>query len=249
MAEKKNLYPSLVIHNNANPSKLLAFPFVGILIKTILLIPIFIESVILAFPYLFFWLLTPFAILFTGKYWDTAYDFFLGYWKFNTKISLYYFGLTDKYPGFGLDDNGVFTLKIEKPKAPSRTLSFPILGFLVRSILLIPYGLFAAILGYGGYVAAFLSWFFVLFTGKYPESLYEFLRDATRIGLANQMYTSYLSDSYPSFYMSMKNRNIKILLIIAGTLLILLRIGSAFNGVKNPQRQNYQNNQYDYLNK
>lgn len=255
MAENKsvNLYPELVIKNNDNPNRLLAFPFLGILIKTILLIPVLIEAIFLAFGYLFFAICLPFAILFTGKYWDSAYNFLLGYFKFKTKVSLYYYGLTDKYPGFGLDDGGIFTLSVEKPQNPSRLLAFPLLGFLIRSILLIPFGLFAAVLSYGAMVAVFLSWFNVLFTGKYPLSLYEFIKDNIRVSLADEMYTSYLSDVYPSFYMSIKNKTVRNLLIIAGALFFLLRfangIYSGFNDARHRNSDSYKNMRYDYRNK
>ncbi|HSW47823.1 MAG TPA: DUF4389 domain-containing protein [Candidatus Saccharimonadales bacterium] len=248
MAENKNLYPTLVIKNNPNPNRLLAFPLLGILIKIILLIPVLIEAFFLAFAGLALFLITPFVILFTGKYWEAAYDFFLGYFKFNTKIKLYLYGITDKYPGFGLDDNGVFTLKIDKPKSPSRAMAFPILGFIARLILQIPYRLFGAILSYGEVIAVLFSWFTVLFTGKYPESLYEFISDATRINLASQIYMFYLSDSYPSFAMKIKNQTVKILLIIAGTLLILSRFGNAINEAKKSKDDRFQNNKYNYPN-
>lgn len=227
MAEKKkeqNLYPELILKNNDNPSKLLAFPLLGLLIRTILLFPVFIEGFFLALGYLFFWISVPFVILFKGTYWDRAYDFFLGYFKFKTKVSLYLYGLTDKYPWFGLDDNGLFSLRVTKPVKPGKLLGFPLLGFIIRSVLLIPYIIFASILSYGALVAVFVAWFAVLFTGKYPESLYGFVRDSIRVDLADEVYCSYLSDTYPSFYMGMKNKTVRNLLIIAGALFLLLRI-------------------------
>lgn len=227
MAEKKNFYPHLVVKNNEHPNKLYAFPFVGIIIKLIMLIPVFFMCIFLTFAYLFFWISTPFVILFTGKYWKAAYEFNIGYLTFYTKIILFLLGITDKYPGFNLKDNGIFELHLEKPSAPSRWMSFPILGFLARLILLIPYIIFESVLSYGNRVAMFISWFAVLLKGKFPESLYEFERDSLRVSLASTAYITYLSDTYPSFSISMKHKNIKILLIIAGALLFL---GNAANG-------------------
>ena len=252
MAEKKkenNVYPELVLKNNDNPNRLLAFPLLGILIRTILLFPVFVEGLFLAFGYLFFWIAVPFVILFKGKYWDAAYDFFIGYFKFKTKISLYIYGLTDKYPGFGLDDDGIFTLKVTKPTAPSKLLGFPLFGLIMRSVLLIPYSIFAAVLSYGALVAVFVAWFAVLFTGKYPVSLYEFVKDSIRIDLADEVYSSYLSDTYPSIYMSMKNKTVKTLLIIAGALFFLFRIITSVLNVgyddQTAKNHNY-NNQTEY---
>jgi len=252
MSENKNLYPQLIIKNNEHPNRWLAIPFLGIIFKTIILIPVFIEVIGLGIAALFFYLAVPFVILFTGNYWDSAYDFFLGYFKFSTKITLYYAGLTDKYPGFSLSDDGIFSLKIDKPQTPSRLMAFPILGYIIRYILLIPYLIFSMVLVYGMSIAVFISWFIILFSGRYPESIYEFICDTQRITLAQVMYFYYLSDTYPSFYISMKHKTIKILLIIAGVLYFLSRVYLVINNFNHRRvaRYNYyQNNHYNYQNK
>ena len=214
------LYPHLVVHTNPHPSKLLAFPFLGLLIKLILLIPVWLWFIVLSLVYLFYWIVLPFYILFTGKYWNSAYNFTVGLLKLSTKTYLYIGGITDKYPGFKLNDGGIFELKIEKPHAPRRLLSFPLLGFAIRMILMIPYYIFGNVLMYGSYVAVFVSWFIVLFKGKYPESLHEFISDTIRVSNAITAYLTYMSDDYPSFMISMKHQTVKILLIIAGAALM-----------------------------
>ena len=216
-----NIYPKLVIKNNEHPSRLLSFPLVGILIRVILIIPVAIVGIFYTLWYFVLWLVVPFAILFTGKYPDSIYNFFLGYLKFYVKLSLYLFGLTDKYPGFGLDDNGLFELHFEKPKKLSRLFSFPLLGIIIRLVLLIPYLIYESVLQYGSQWAVVFSWFTVLFKGKYHESLYEFNRDFLRVALAETLYTSYLTDKYPSYHISMNHKRIKILLIVLGSLSLL----------------------------
>src|SRR5439155_3483498 len=132
MAEKAtNVYPHLVVENNKKPNKFYAFPFVSIMVKTLLLIPVFLEIVVLSLIGFFILCINWFVILFTGKYWDTAYRFFLGTMRLAGKIKLYYWGLTDKYPGFALKTNGLFELTIAKPHNPNRWLAFPLLGLLI----------------------------------------------------------------------------------------------------------------------
>lgn len=231
------LYPHLVVHNNAHPNKLLAFPFLGILIKLIFLTPVWLWFIGLSVVYVFYWIVLPFYILFTGKYWNSAYNFTLGLLRLSTKTYLYLGGITDKYPGFRLNDGGLFTLTIEKPQKPQKLLAFPLLGLAVRIILLIPFCIFANVLMYGSGVAIFVSWFIVLFKGKYPESLYEFVTDTIRVSNAMTAYLTYMSDDYPSFMISMKHQTIKILLIIAGTALML----------SNASQQSPKNNQDLYI--
>lgn len=217
---KKQLYPELIIHNNEHPNRLLAFPFLGFFIRLILVIPPCLLNIFLGLWFFILWLILPFVILFTGKYWETAYTFSLNYLRYSTKIGLYIYGLTDKYPGFTLDESGIFTLRYEKPEKPSRLLAFPFLGFLIRLILLIPYAIYIAVLGRGAFVALFCSWFVILFKGRYPESMYEFIRDTFRVSLGSSLYISYLSDTYPSFHISMNHKVVKIILLILGALLL-----------------------------
>jgi hypothetical protein len=55
---------------------------------------------IVAFVLMFFaW----WAILFTGKYPKGLFDFVAGYLRWSTRLSGYYYLLTDKYPPFSLN--------------------------------------------------------------------------------------------------------------------------------------------------
>src|ERR1700742_1503429 len=70
---KNRMYPELIIPNNTHPNKLYAFPLVGLIIKIIMLIPVFIVSTFIGFIAVITWIITPFTILFNGKYWDNGY--------------------------------------------------------------------------------------------------------------------------------------------------------------------------------
>lgn len=236
---KTKLYPKFVIKNNQHPSRLFAFPLIGILIKLILLIPVMIVSIFYGIWFAVLWFVVSFVILFTGKYPDYIYNFFIGFIKFYTKISLYLTNLSDKYPGFGLDDNGMFEMHFEKPKKPSRLLAFPLLGIVIRCILLIPYFIYEYVLQYGTQWSVVFSWFAVLFKGKYPESLYEFNRDFIRVSTAETLYTMYLTDDYPSFHISMEHKNVKILLIVLGSLSFLNASFTRFDNATSPDYNNY----------
>ncbi|MGH7246375.1 MAG: DUF4389 domain-containing protein [Candidatus Levyibacteriota bacterium] len=238
------LYPTLTISQNKNPNKFYAVPLIGFIAKIIMLIPVFIEGIFLCIAFIFFFLGNSCVVLFTGKYWDSAYTFFLGLMRFYVKIGAFVYGITDTYPGFTLSDNGLFTLEIEKPAKPSRLFAIPFLGFLIRIVLLIPYFIFTQIMQNGARIAILVSWFPVLFSGRFPESVYEFEFDTIRLGLSAACYITGLSDSYPSFRISMNHKSIKILLLIAGTLLFFFNNGK--NYTVHPQSQApYQHNYYN----
>jgi hypothetical protein len=244
MADKtKSLYPHFSVENNKKPNKLLNFPFFGILIKVIILIPVWIEAFFLGIAAFFVLMANWFVISFTGRYWDVAYRFFVGLMKFWIKIRLYMFGITDKYPGFNLNTNGLFEFDIPKPENPNKWLAIPLLGLIVRLILLIPYCIFSDVLQRGANFAMFLSWFVILFKGRLPETIYEFERDSLRVNYAANAYVVGLSDKYPSFYISMNHQTAKILLIIVGAIF------SAFNmlgSLTSDQKSTYDTKDYQY---
>lgn len=241
--KKKNIYPNFYIAPNKNPNRLYAFPFFGVLIKIILLIPVFIEAIFLAIAVPIVLLITWIVVEFTGKYWSHGYYFFVGALRFWTKISVFMYGMSDKYPGFNFSTNGMFTLEIEKPVKPNRWLAIPLIGFLVRLILLIPYHIFSQVLQNGSTIAWVITWFTVLFKKKFPESLYEFEFDTHRVSLAASVYLFGLSDKYPSFAISMNHQTIKILLIVGGALLTAANWGDSMMG----RDQHYNGrDRYDY---
>lgn len=237
------LYPTFHVDNNKTPNRFLNFPFLGILVKFILLIPVWVEAFFLGIAAIFILVISWFVISFTGKYWDTAYKFFLGLMKFWIKIKLYLFGITDKYPGFNLNDNGLFKLTLAKPENPNKWFAIPLIGIFVRFILMIPYLIFTDVMQRGANFAMFLSWFVILFKKRLPEPFYEFERDSLRVNYASIAYMVGLSDKYPSFYISMDHQTAKILLIIVGAVL------SAFNTLGSlvpSEKPTYDSKDYDY---
>lgn len=244
MAETKStIYPHLVVANNEKPNKLFAFPLIGILIKIILLLPVLLELFLLILVSLFVISINWFVISFTGKYWTSAYTFFLGLMRLGTKIRLYVWGITDKYPGFTFDTKGLFELDIPKPEKPNKWLAIPFVGIAIRAVLLIPYSIFDDVLDRASSIAMVMSWFAVTFKGKFPESLYEFERDSLRVSLASSSYLLGLSDKYPSFSISMTHQTIKLLLIIAGALLVGMNFTGRLDSMK--EREHSRNQQFE----
>ena len=217
-------YPHFVVENNKKPNRFYAFPLIGFMVKIVLLLPVFLEIFALGFIALFAIFINWFFILLTGKYWDVAYKLFVGLLRLCVKIILFILGITDKYPGFALDTNNIFELDFTKPEKPNRWLAIPVIGIFIRLILLIPYLIFSDVMTYGLKISMVLSWFTVAFKNRFPESLYEFEKDSLRVSLAASTYILGLSDKYPSFNISMNHQTIKILLIIAGSLLTAWKI-------------------------
>ncbi|OGH18198.1 MAG: hypothetical protein A3F31_00405 [Candidatus Levybacteria bacterium RIFCSPHIGHO2_12_FULL_38_12] len=209
-----DLYPSFSVVYIQNPNRIYAIPILGFLIKFFICIPQYIMLFFLGIALLIVvFIINPFVVLFSGKYWNTAYSLVVGVQVMSMKISLYFFGLTNTYPGFDLSTNGDFTLDIPKPETPNRLFAVPLFGGFARLILLIPFYFYMTIIEYVTFIGVAGSSFVVLFSGKYPESMYELIRDWHRLNLASSLYFVGIYDSYPSFWISMNHKNIKIALI------------------------------------
>ncbi len=238
-------YPVVWIDHIKDPNRFYAFFVLGFVFKVIILIPQFIELIFLAIIAAVLSIINSFVVLFTGKYWDTAYDFLLGLMKFHAKIYFFFTGLTNKYPGFDFSlPDASMKIAIAKPTNPSRFFAFPVIGGLARIILLIPYCIYESVLSHGAWIGVVFSSFPALFQGKYPESTYEFTRDTQRVMLASSAYMIGFSDKYPNFWISMNHQTIKIILIIAGAVLAL----GNFSADLKPRDNYYQNNQMQQYN-
>jgi Domain of unknown function (DUF4389) len=83
-------------------SRLLNFPFLGLFIKTILLIPHIIILFFLGIATLVVIVIAQFAILFTGSFPEGMHSFCVGVSRWTIRLNAYYFGLTDAYPPFSM---------------------------------------------------------------------------------------------------------------------------------------------------
>lgn len=217
-------YPDLEIKKITRPNRFYAFPILGLLIKLIILIPQGIILLGMGILEIFVALINSLIVLFSGQYWPVALKFNKAFITMIVKLSLFAYGLTDKYPGFNFNTEG-FKLDIPEPKKPNRYFAIPIFGGLARMILLIPYFIYEQVIGNAGKFGAVISFAPVLFQGFYPESTYEMVRDAVRVNQASTVYFFGLSDTYPSFYISLNHSKMKIFLILVG---VLLSFGSRF---------------------
>lgn len=219
-----SLYPTISIQKIESPSRFYAVPLLGGFIKLILLIPFSLELIILIFVILILLPLNALIVLFTGKYWKTLYNLISGFMKLNTKASFYILGLTNKYPGFDFNINDNFSVDIKYPEKSNRLFAVPFLGLLIRCVLSIPFMIYSDLILCAATLGGILSSFVVLIKGKYPESMFEFVRDMVRLNQSSILYIFGISDRYPSFSISWNHKVVKIILIVMIFLLWILNI-------------------------
>jgi len=140
-----------------------------------------------------------FAILFTGKYPESMFDFTAGVMRYQWRVSTFYFFMREPYPAFGtqgtLADPGgdPATFSITYPQNLSRGLIF------IKWLLAIPAFLVLFVYILGVYVAMIVAFFTVLFTGKWPETWRAYTIRVMRYAFKVNAYYSLMTDVYPGF--------------------------------------------------
>ena len=192
------------------------------LVKWLLLIP---HVIVLFFLWVAFAVVTViafFAILFTGRYPRPLFDFTVGVMRWSWRVHYYgYWALgTDRYPPFTLAEVPDYPahLDVAYPERLSRGLIF------VKWLLAIPHFLVLAVFVGGGLWlgtrgsdtdnawddGATAGWSLVgllvlvaaivlLFTGRYPKPLYDFVLGMDRWALRVGPYAALMTDRYPPF--------------------------------------------------
>ncbi|HEX7042445.1 MAG TPA: DUF4389 domain-containing protein [Patescibacteria group bacterium] len=238
------LYPVIEIERIKKPNRWYAIPLLGFLFKFIIALPVSVELFFLRIMVFAASILNSCNIFFKGRYWKMAYDLNIGTLRLEVNLAFFIFGLTDEYPGFSLTTTKDYTFSLPFNKSPNRFLATPILGFVARIILMIPYIFYRQILFMSALLAVIAGWISVLFKRKYPDTVFEIVRDSIRVDQATSAYFLGMSDSYPSWWISMKHKPLKILLLILATIFTIWRFVPSHNN--NNQIRQYQ--QYFYQN-
>ncbi len=137
-------------------------------------------------------------LLFRKKYPRWWFDWNLALTKFSTRVSAYLALLRDEYPS--TDEEQAVHLEIPYPDA-SKDLKrgMP----LVKWFLAIPHYIVLLFLGIAAIVSIVIAWFAILFTGRYPRGLFDFVVGVFRWYLRIAVYAFLLTtDRYPPFSLS-----------------------------------------------
>ena len=138
-----------------------------------------------------------FAILFTGRYPKALFDLAVVYFRWSARATAYVALLRDDYPPFGGGSPEYpVRVEIEYPEKLSRLLIF------VKWLLAIPHIIILGLLGLVGFVVYVIAWFAILFTGRFPRSMFDFLVGIGRWYLRVYAYIWLLRDEYPPFSLS-----------------------------------------------
>jgi hypothetical protein len=142
-----------------------------------------------------------FIILFTGELPEALANFQVMIIRYSVRTYVFAGFLKEEYPPFtfamtppdpGDDPRVHVDLAPQLVNRNRLTVAF-------RIILVIPQFIVLALLGLAAFVAAVIAFFAVLFTGRWPDGLRDFVVKVIRWSVRVQAYFTLLTDEYPPF--------------------------------------------------
>ena len=138
---------------------------------------------------------TLLMLVFRRKYPRWWFDWHLELIRFTARVGAYVSLMRDEYPS--TDEEQAVRLDLDYPDASgdlSRWLP------LVKWLLAIPHYIALLALGMASFVCVVLAWFAIVFTGRYPRGLFDFVLGVQRWALRVSAYMWLLiTDRYPPF--------------------------------------------------
>jgi hypothetical protein len=136
-------------------------------------------------------------ILFRQKYPRWWFDWNLNFTRFVMRVVAYGQLLRDEYPS--TDEEQAVHLDFSYPDAKQLNRGLPI----VKWLLAIPHWIVLYFLWIGAIVCIIIAWFAILFTGRYPRGLFDYVVGVNRWSLRVEAYALLLiTDIYPPFTLS-----------------------------------------------
>ena len=134
-------------------------------------------------------------ILFRQKYPKWWFDWNVALTKFSARVAAYIDLLTDIYPS--TDEDQAVHIEIPYPDVENQLNRWlP----LVKWLLVIPHCIILWFLWIAAIVCVVIAWFAILFTGRYPRGLFDFVVGVYRWSLRVVAYAFLLTtDIYPPF--------------------------------------------------
>ncbi len=137
-------------------------------------------------------------IVFRQKYPRWWFDWNLQLTRFSNRVGVYVLLMDDRYPSTDEEQS----VHLDFPYPDARTDLNRWLP-LVKWLLAIPHYIVLFFLFIGVILAVIIAWFAILFTGRYPRGLFDYVDGVLRWGTRVYAYAAVLvTDRYPPFRLS-----------------------------------------------
>ena len=163
-----------------------------------ILIPHAILLVFLTLGAAFVNMITFWIILFTGKYPDWSWNYLVKLLRYNMRVTASLLNLTDVYPEFGLGGSHP-EMNFDLPYQEEQSRGRLILRALFGMLMLLPHFIVLYFLQIGVAFVGMIGFFAILFTGKYPEGMFNFVVKFMRWQVRVSCWSTFLTPDYPAF--------------------------------------------------
>lgn len=165
------------------------------LVKWLLAIPHYIALWLLGIGALVVLIISFFAVLFTGTYPPSMFNYLVGLERWRARVSAYLLLQTDRYPPFSLDDDPSYPVRFEVDYPVRIARWRP----LVHWLLAIPALIASAVIGFVASLGVIVAFFAILFTGRYPQGIFDLVTIGLRWYARVVIYSLWMTETYPPF--------------------------------------------------
>jgi len=139
-------------------------------------------------------------VLITGKPNKGLYGFNVMILRYESRTNLYLLGFSEQFPPFSFSQDAADTddyppIRIDLPEAPESISRVSALN----GILAIPHYIVVAIYSIGAMFVLTVAWFAVVFTGRWPAGMRDFIVRFSRYYARVWAYAMMTTTEYPSF--------------------------------------------------
>jgi Domain of unknown function (DUF4389) len=136
-----------------------------------------------------------FAILFTGRYPPGIFNFLVGALRWGHRVGGYYYLMTEQYPPFSLEDSQYpIRVRVDYPEGGIARWR-PLLHYFMA----LPHIFVLYFLWFAALVGLFVTWFAIVFTGSFPDGIFNFVNGVIRWQVRVQAYVLLMTEQYPPF--------------------------------------------------
>jgi hypothetical protein len=194
-------YPVNVSYDReARINRLWGIPVIGQAVRAILLIPHILVMMLVAIVASIQILLAWIPVLLLGRFPGWGYRWIGGLLGYGLRVSAYALLMTSQYPPFSLsgEDHPV-SVRFDEGVRINRLWGIPVIGQMVRAILLIPHLIILWFLAILTWFLMLVVWVPVLIFGRQADLIYTLVGGMYRWQLRVSAYLLLMVDRYPPF--------------------------------------------------